>query len=337
VLSNAVSDGDLNGTYDLLCSQFARTGKPLEVNFRELVKIAPVGRNAHLIHPYPAKLMVKIPQFFLDCSAFAGKCNTLLDPFCGSGTVPLEGQIGGFSIIAVDSNPLARLITEAKLTPIDVNATRCDLESVLQCQPTAQIDIPDVVNREHWFSDRVSEQLGRLKSAIARNVDPERRAIFDVCFSATVRRVSFADPRLSVPVRINPKRADRYGAKGDAALRKLKRLENIDVASVFWKVANQNLRRLNETQEHFPQRSEEVCILKDATDLGLSDSSIDLVITSPPYVGAQKYIRASSLSLGWLGLTPNSQLRQYEKRTIGREHMLKEECPSSYKLEHVSA
>ena len=47
---------------------------------------------------------------------------------------------------------------------------------------------------------------------------------------------------------------------------------------------------------------------------------IDLVITSPPYVGAQKYIRASSLSIGWLGLAPENKLRPLELISIGREH-----------------
>jgi hypothetical protein len=49
------------------------------------------------------------------------------------------------------------------------------------------------------------------------------------------------------------------------------------------------------------------------------------VLTSPPYLGAQKYIRASSLSLGWLGATERQSLRQLEDMTIGREHFRKAE------------
>jgi hypothetical protein len=50
---------------------------------------------------------------------------------------------------------------------------------------------------------------------------------------------------------------------------------------------------------------------------------VDLVITSPPYVGAQKYVRASSLSLTWLGLCGPKQLRRLEDQNIGREHHAK--------------
>jgi hypothetical protein len=44
------------------------------------------------------------------------------------------------------------------------------------------------------------------------------------------------------------------------------------------------------------------------------------MITSPPYLGAQKYIRASSLSLGWLDMAYRGELRRLERQTIGREH-----------------
>src|SRR5690606_16958999 len=53
-------------------------------------------------------------------------------------------------------------------------------------------------------------------------------------------------------------------------------------------------------------------------------------ITSPPYGGAQKYIRASSLSLNWLGLARSDELAELERETIGREHYRRAEtkaCP----------
>jgi DNA modification methylase len=64
----------------------------------------------------------------------------------------------------------------------------------------------------------------------------------------------------------------------------------------------------------------------ESDQVALSDGSVGLIITSPPYAGAQKYIRASSLSLGWLGLTPGANLRLYERATIGREHLTVQEA-----------
>jgi DNA modification methylase len=244
----------------------------------------------------------------------------LLDPFCGSGTVLVEGQFSNLRVLGADSNPLARLIATAKLTQVDLIASARELDAVMSSAPILAPNVPDVINRAHWFSDKVSDRLGRLRAAILAVVDPTRRPFFDMCFSVTVRRVSFADPRLSVPVRINPDRADNYGAKGEEVLRKYRLLEKADVLKCFWAVASANLRRAGEAQQHITRR-EKFEIFDNAMHLPLPDESVDLVVTSPPYVGAQKYVRASSLCLGWLGMTPQAKLRPLERLSIGREHL----------------
>lgn len=307
---------------DALISRFGSDGAAVEVNFRCLMPSATPLRGAHAIHPYPAKLLVNIPQFFLAALSH-GRGSKLLDPFCGSGTVLYEAALAGLNPFGSDSNPLARLVTRAKLTPIDRDVVGEELALIMQRYPLLAPDIPDVVNRDYWFSNRISQTLGKLRAAIAQCVSPRHRPLFDASFSATVKRVSYADPRLSVPVKINPARSARYGAKGDEVLRRLTRLESVDVATVFWSIVNQNSRRLRQMREG--DASPPVTIFDDARALSLADASIDIAITSPPYVGAQKYIRASSLSLGWLGLTPECKLRPHERVSIGREHLGAEE------------
>jgi hypothetical protein len=307
-----------------LVARFESVGSAIEVNFRQLISSdGGTSKSAHAIHPYPAKLLVNIPQFFLAALSTAAG-SALLDPFCGSGTVLYEGALAGLRPVGSDSNPLARLVTRAKLTPLDREVARRQLDEVMAVYPSASPTIPDVVNRDYWFSERISDCLGRLKAAIERSVPAPHRPVFDVSFSATVRRVSYADPRLSVPVKINPDRSARYGAKGDEVIRRLGRLAKIDVGAVFWSIASQNIQRCPEFGQGFTV--DQVEIFSDARSLGLAEASVGLAITSPPYVGAQKYVRASSLSLGWLGLTPDCKLRPIERQSIGREHLAADEA-----------
>ena len=302
-----------------LVARFESDQSAVEVNFRQLIRSdGGMSKSAHALHPYPAKLLVNIPQYFLS-ALLTAPGSVLLDPFCGSGTVLYEGALAGLRPVGSDSNPLARLITRAKLTSIDREAARKQLERVMAVYPVATPTVPDVVNRAYWFSERISECLGRLKTAIEACVPSRHRPIFDVSFSATVRRVSYADPRLSVPVKINPERSARYGAKGDEVIRRLGRLAKIDVGATFWSIASQNIQRCSEAGAGFID--DQPKIFRDARSIGLPDESVDLAITSPPYVGAQKYVRASSLSLGWLGLTPDCKLRPIERQSIGREHL----------------
>ncbi|MHB8283213.1 MAG: hypothetical protein ACYDD1_00895 [Caulobacteraceae bacterium] len=196
---------------------------------------------------------------------------------------------------------------------------RKQLVEICAATPFEKPDIPEVVNIKHWFSEGVIIQLGQLRSAIMRIADATTMDFFLASFSSCVKRVSLADPRLSVPVRINPARAHRYGAKGDEVLKRYERLKTVDVLKVFWAVVVANLKRLEGT--YFPSTQADMPIFEDARQINVADNTYDLIITSPPYAGAQKYIRASSLCLGWLGLTPGGRSRVYEEQSIGREHL----------------
>lgn len=304
--------------------------KSLEVNFLDLFPDrSGAERATHLLHPYPAKLIRNIPRFFFESENISGGQLRVLDPFCGSGTVLLEARLLGHAVFGADSNPLARVIASAKLSPPEPDAIRTHLDDIIKIASSAKGIIPDVVNVDYWFTERVCKQLSKLYEGILSVCGPPAINPFMwACFSACVRKVSLADPRLSVPVRINPDRAAVYGAKGAATLQKLEKLKTIDVLQQFRLIVQVNIKRVQRTE--FPLDVPEPQIFDDARALELSANSIDIVITSPPYVGAQKYIRASSLSLGWLGLSPNAKLRPIERQSIGREHLDRSESLTDF-------
>nr|WP_294512793.1 hypothetical protein [uncultured Rhodopila sp.] len=321
-----------------MMTQFGRTGRPIEVDFLKLAGFrSGTDRATHLLHPYPAKLLLNIPYFFLRCPMVAPKAARLLDPFCGSGTVLLEGRLAGMEVAGADSNPLARLISSAKSTPLNAATVRQQLDEIVRRSASVAADIPDVVNRAYWFSDAVSEQLGKLRAAIGLSVTEDTRDFYLACFSVCVRKASRADPRLSVPVRINPNRAGIYGANGAKVIQKFESLDGLDVVEVFRGIVSQNLKRAELVKWPKGSSTRRPDIYHDARSMPVQDGCFDVVITSPPYVGAQKYIRASSLSLGWLGLTPGAKLRIYDVLSIGREHLMHTESASLSKTMCASA
>ena len=56
----------------------------------------------------------------------------------------------------------------------------------------------------------------------------------------------------------------------------------------------------------------------DARNLPLSDASVDLVLTSPPYLNAIDYMRCSKFSLVWMGYSI-SELRRLRTDSVGTE------------------
>ena len=85
--------------------------------FQRLYATAETHELTHGLHPYPAKMVPQIARVLID--KFSNKGETVLDPFCGSGTVLVESLISGRDGIGVEINPLAILISKAVTTPIE--------------------------------------------------------------------------------------------------------------------------------------------------------------------------------------------------------------------------
>ncbi|MGU9830511.1 hypothetical protein [Pseudomonas sp. LF242] len=299
------------------------------VSFRSLVPWMKVGERAtHYIHPYPAKLLPQIAHFFLGAKKYFGADLKVLDPFGGTGTVALEAILSGSNAYYSDANPLARLIAKVKTTSLCVASARISLKEILENYKRSRKSTPpDVVNIDKWYTTENIRSLCRLKHAIELSCEGDVRDFFLVTFSAVARKVSLADPRLSVPVRL----------KTDA--------DNLDLSvpkkpkptalEVFKQQAESNLLRMGNLKRITAHKSSAFCVGFEARALKepmtwclestqkLKSESIDLIITSPPYAGAQKYIRASSLNLGWLGMTEGCELKLLENLSIGREHLPK--------------
>lgn len=310
-----VSTWEFDDAFGALSREYAESGEAVTVNFRELVPVPPGGdRATHLIHPYPAKLLANIPLFFANCSQLSKPGDLILDPFCGTGTVLLEAMLAGRRAAGADANPLARLISQVKLRPLKHDqlerAVDAALSAALQASPTTFSPVVDV---EHWYSRKTIQALGKMLTAVNATRDPAIRAFLQVCFSSCVKRASFADPRLSVPVRMKPGQLPEG-------------LSAPQVRSLFARIAAMNANRLSRLGQMLSVPLAPAHIADDARHLSLpADDRAQLIITSPPYTSAQKYIRASSLSLGWLGLAPGHQLRPLERQNIGREHFAKSE------------
>lgn len=319
-----------------LFHQYERDENAIQVNFRDIASWIPYGERAsHMIHLYPAKLLPHIPAFFLANQILSKEGDLVLDPFSGSGTVMLEAILAKRCAAGSDSNPLARLISKVKTTKLDSVELLASFRSIKERIKLNEPIVlkPDVVNIDYWFHAHVIEQLSRIKQAIQKISDRDIREFFEVSFSNTIKRSSLADPRLSVPVRLKKEKYELESINYVSTEKLLKKLENLNVYELFYKLSKSNIDRLDTLNKLIPTYDNGGRIFDDARSLTsdndrLNDESVQLIITSPPYAGAQKYIRSSGLNLGWLDQCPSDGLRYYEKLNIGREHHNKSEYSS---------
>lgn len=332
---SSTNGGDEHADTSLLLTEiqreYQRAGQPIEVDFRSLVKWVRLGDQlTHQIHPYPAKLLPHIAHFFIRASVFAGKNCRILDPFCGSGTVALEASLAGHNPYVADANPLALLITRVKTTPYKTDSLRFTSKLILaRAARYRTAPIVPIVNEQLWYSPGKKKALEIMLRAISETVDLSHQDFFRICLSVTARRLSLADPSISVPVRLKTKEHfDKH--INEKIQTRLTWIEESSVASEFAKVCEANIARVEEANAARINRVAAVEVGDDARQLknpnfiksrALDRSSIPLIITSPPYGSAQKYIRATSISLNWLGLAGPEDLAPLEGRSIGREHV----------------
>jgi hypothetical protein len=110
----------------------------------------PDESTLHQLSPYIGKLKPRIARDLIEQYSRPGEL--IIDPFCGSGTIPLEAMLAGRRAFAADDSPYAYTLTKAKLRPpATVTHALRQLSRVLaqsQLRPTPDLRrIPEWVRR----------------------------------------------------------------------------------------------------------------------------------------------------------------------------------------------
>lgn len=310
---------------------FQKDDEPISVNFRVLVpELKKAERYTHLIHSYPAKLLANIPYFFFATDTLCPTNGTVLDPFCGTGTVLLEAVLSGRNALGADANPLAELISSGKTVYIPKELLLETLYDILERAKRYRRTIVHPEAIAVWYSPSSLQQLSNLQRAIDEIEEASQKTFFELCFSGLARKVSFADPSISVPVHWNPERFSSNPQRMEEVRKKLEMLHTVNVYDKFESVCKANIDRVASLRDKIGEGVSSKIVSSDARQLGLADSSVDMILTSPPYAGAQKYIRASWLNLYWLNLVKMEDIRELKRHNIGREDYRKNEVFESY-------
>lgn len=327
-----------------LLEEYKINKEPITVNFRDLVpQITNMDRHTHFIHSYPAKLLQQIPYFFLNNTIFSKENDVVVDPFCGTGTVLLESSIANRNAVGVDVNPLAALIAKTKTTKADISNIKNELEKIKQeykvyKKSRKKYNIPKISNITSWYSPKNIRKLSKIKDIVSNINEQEIKEFFQVVFSLCCKKFSYSDPRISVPVRINAEKFPEGHLLREAAIKNLKFIDKNEVFEFFIEQADKNLKRLANYQKVTMLNSSKIKVynmdIKTIDSRIIKNETVQLILTSPPYVSAQKYIRASSLSLQWLEISDDT-IPELDKQSVGRENFPKSKylsfCTTGFK------
>lgn len=246
------------------------------------------------IHPFPARMA---PELVWEEMPDDTKPLCVLDPMVGSGTTLVAARLRGHDAIGFDRDPLAVLISRTWIGDVDSARTEKKAAEVLQraqrraLRLTKRSSYPEDADDEtrefidFWFDAGNRKELAAL-AAIGLVRDEGVRNILWCAFS---RMIITKQAGVSLAMDVSHSRPHRV----------------FDIAphSAFDKFA----KAVNYITKLAPFTAEEktggaaVVSSEDARKMPLCDATIDLVITSPPYLNAIDYLRGHKLSLVWMG------------------------------------
>jgi DNA modification methylase len=247
------------------------------------------------VHWYPARFVPEVPGIVV--GYFSNPGDTILDPFCGSGTTLVEAFRQDRPSIGIDTNPVATLVAEAKFVDIDEASFATYVKQILTNATHSQMardsTTPNREENERWYHP---DTLGEL-SAIWRTLnetDSPYNKLGLAAFSAILRFACSQEKHWGwICDNVRPKEFV-YRDAFNLFAHKVKEF-------------GAGCLEIERERKHlFPDRRRRpVKIETDTCASALTryeSESVDLVMTSPPYFGVTDYIRSQRLTLLWLDL-----------------------------------
>ena len=283
---------------------------------------AKTGYLTHSIHPYPAKFIPQIPNILIQELSSVGE--TILDPFCGSGTSLVESIRLGRHAVGVDANPLACLISLAKTTPIseaDGQALRRVADETAQLGQQASmgtlplfpdmpllpplVDGPKAKGIDDWFDQHVIEELSFAK----------QRCL--VLTPARVRRLALT-ALSSIIVAVS---------RQDSETRYVRRAKNIAPGDTLQHFSRALTRATEAVLEFTDEVSPQLMVRLHQSDVLQRPEvgGVDLVVCSPPYPNAFSYHLYHRTRMLWLDMDQPT----FKQQEIGSHRKYSRKGPSA--------
>lgn len=291
------------------------------------------SKLTHCYHRYPAKFIPQLVEKLMDEYLGDRQEAVVNDLFMGSGTTIVCAIARGYKATGTDINDIAYLMTKAKATPIDPNLLEKevgkvleDLESVLTHQgalfsasKTIAPYIPNNERIDYWFESEIKEKLGIILSRI-RDVKDEKVKTFLLCgFSHILKNCS----RWSM------------GSTKPTISKSKKPAEPFDIFKKhIMKMMRKNKEFYNLVPEKVRDNIDDYLNIKcaDARKQPCEDNSIDIQITSSPYVTSYEYADLHQLSTIWLEYT--DLLLEYRRKFMGSAYTERKETSFNSDIGH---
>ena len=297
-------------TTTLIKNNFARLEPREEWCFRD-ARRKEISAFSHSYHRYPAKFIPQIVSKLIREFTLPGE--VVCDPFGGCGTTLVEAKLSGRKSYGLDINPIAKLITQTKITPLNPKKLNSNKDICLKNYssiPTISFQRNERIH--YWFSDEIIDELDKIYYAINKIKDNDVRRFFLCAFSHILKNCS------------------RWLMKSIKPTIDKNKIPPIP-KEIFLRHLNSMIKKNNsfycELEESGNLETLAKMYRRDSTrEWSIKPNSVDLIVTSPPYVTSYEYADLHQLSLLWFGDDPmgfkkwgkfSNEFTSFKKEFIG--------------------
>ncbi|OEH92573.1 DNA methyltransferase [Bacillus solimangrovi] len=267
-------------------------------SFKEIRKKSGI----HNIMRYPATMVPQMLEELITILAAETNSKNILDPFMGSGTVLVEGIKNKLNVYGIDINPMAYLLCKAKTQYVSTISLEKEYTQLIN---DIELGLPlkkihHFTNIDKWFRKDIIIELSKLKTRIESISNKRVKLIFMICFADTITDVKNSR---SSTWKLHAKSTEQIENFTYDVLNQFSKKLKLTIS---WYKSHLNEIKLNSQQKNSIGVKAKISCgdsrnLKKS--LCLKDSSIDLIVTSPPYGDngtTVPYGQYSSLHLFWL-------------------------------------
>lgn len=244
-----------------------------------------------------------------------------LEPFSGSGTTALELQNNNIPCYAFEVNPLMYLIARVKLeNNYDVNRIIFWHDYVKNIRNNIQVALPEVFStlyegpdKKKWnYNTEVGIAIQKLKNVIENIKEEIYRDLFTVALASILLEVSNLY-RNGKCLSYKKNWKDRNISQGEVFRRFDEKIEGEIICDIRDCI---NVKKIQNNKQFLYNIDSRIGI-----ENKLQDNTIDLVITSPPYLNSRDYTDTYMLELKTLGFTDSAaEIRRLREQTL-RSHV----------------
>jgi hypothetical protein len=260
-------------------------------------------RAAHSLHEvsYRACFKPQLPRFFIERLTRPG--DTVYDPFMGRGTTLLEAALLSRVPVGCDINPLSRILVEPRLRPPSLEAVRQRLSSV---DWRAEAESPDDL-RTFYHRDTLQE-ISALKAYLLRKVDSGSLDAVDSWIRmVAVNRLTGHSPGFFSVYTLPPNQAVSVAAQQKINADRNQVPPRRNVPKLILAKSRSLLKDCHErTRRALAGIDGRYQLLTEpaAHTSAIDSSSVDLVVTSPPFLDVVNYAGDNWLRCWFCGIDP---------------------------------